>query len=222
MEKPKARHVLTRDGSSTLYVERFDEHYHSTHGALQESLHVFIRNGLAYKLQTQSSISILEVGFGTGLNALLTYLYSENAHIRYTGIEAYPLSSDQLAWLNYPDVLKQEGVQEIFHQLHQLPWNKNHQMDLHFELTKYNILLEDYQPEIRFDLIYFDAFAPDSQPELWTLEIFRQMYRCCEQEGALVTYSAKGDVRRAMVSAGFQVEKLPGPPGKREMMRALK
>lgn len=222
MEIPVARHVLTRDGSSTLYVERFDEHYHSIHGALQESMHVFIRNGLEYKLQTHSSISVLEVGFGTGLNALLTYLYSQHAHVHYTGIEAYPLSSDQLAWLNYPSMLEQEGVKEAFYQLHQLSWNEKHQIDFRFEFTKYEILLQDYQPAQLFDLIYFDAFAPDSQPELWTLDIFRQMFRNCEHDGILVTYSAKGNVRRAMISAGFQVEKLPGPPGKREMIRAVK
>ncbi len=222
MNSPEAKHVLTKDGSSTLYVEQFDEHYHSIHGAIQESLHVFIANGLEYIKQNNNDIAILEIGLGTGLNVLLTYLHAEDFEISYTGIEAYPLNWDQAQILNYCQLLGDKLSEDTFRNIHTVPWGQVHSLSPQFSLMKIHHRLQEVQLEGRFHLVYFDAFAPSAQPELWSEEMFKKLYLCCKEGGVLVTYSAKGAVRRAMISAGFEVQKLPGPPGKREMLRAIK
>ena len=215
-------HVKTRDGSSTLFSQQFQEHYHSLHGAIQESQHVFIKMGLVPCLQLREELSILEVGLGTGLNALLTLLYRSESKIHYHAIENYPLNKEQVEKLNYPDQLGNADCSTYLTKIHQAPWNLEVSLTPNFFLQKTHINLQDFQPQNSFHLVYFDAFAPNTQPELWTDEIFSKIYACCEPEAALVTYSSKGAVRRTLQAVGFEVEKLPGPPGKREMLRAWK
>lgn len=218
-EQKEIRHVISKDGSSTLFAPHFDEHYHSIHGAIQESMHVFINAGL--RALEKTDVCILEMGLGTGLNAVLTALHNEDRKIHYTGIEAFPVSDDLLQQLNYPAELGGDA-EEIFQKLHALPWNEVNKLIPSFMLEKLHTTLEDFTSDAAFDLVYFDAFAPSAQLELWSLEIFQKMFGLMNAGGVLVTYCAKGDVRRAMIAAGFRVEKIPGPPGKREMLRAWK
>ena len=219
--------ITTADGSKTIQIEEWDEQYHSKHGAIQESNHVFIKNGLHYfysELDSEShkNISILEIGFGTGLNAFITLLEAEklNLNINYVGVEAYPISSEELSALNYADLLSKEN--DVFKKLHQVSWEEKHKLNSRFSLTKRKQYFEAIQDIEKYHLIYFDAFGARVQPELWTEAIFKIMYNALKPEGVLVTYSAKGSVRRAMQSVGFKVERLEGPPGKREMLRACK
>ena len=213
------QHLITRDGSSTLYAPKFQQHYHSIHGALQESLHVFVEAGLRSIPEELTSLYVLEMGLGTGLNALLTHKYAGNRIISYVGIEAYPITKTQWQQLNYPEFVSSPS--EI-NALHEAPWGQWVSIFPQFRLYKHLGLLEDYQTTERFHLVYFDAFAPDAQPELWTAEIMAKIYHHCLPGAVFVTYSAKGSVRRALQSVGFQVEKIPGPPGKREMLRGTK
>ncbi len=212
--------VETGDGSHSLYVPDLDEQYHSRHGAIQESLHVFIKMGLQEK--KEKTLRILDIGFGTGLNAWLTAEKSIGKAIRYIGVEAYPLTVEEAGTLNYAD--QTDGDPNLFAWLHASPWEIAVQSPSHshFQLLKLQSKIEDLDLSTSVNLIYFDAFAPEKQPELWTYVIFKKMYHLLSPEGILVTYSAKGDVRRTMIRAGFQVEKLPGPPMKREMLRAMK
>lgn len=217
--------IITNDGSSTIYLPEWDEPYHSKHGAIQEAYHVFIEHGLKYLYQQNyKHISILEIGFGTGLNAFITWIESEKLKldIDYYGVEAYPVSVDEVAKMNYATQLNVEHAISFFENMHQVSWEKTHAMTSSFSLTKQNKFFSDIQDQQKFDLIYFDAFGARVQPELWTETIFEKMYKALKPNGILVTYSAKGSVRRAMQAVGFSVEKLPGPPGKREMLRALK
>ena len=216
------KHVVTKDGSSTLFAPRFDEHYHSTHGAIQESLHVFIQSGLYAHEIIEGPISILEMGFGTGLNALLTCLYKGKKHISYTSLEAYPVPDELIQQLNYATETREHGAEGVFETIHAAPWEVSTEIVIDFHLLKHQIELQAYQPGQAFDVIYFDAFAPNAQPELWTKEIFSKLYNNLNPGGVFVTYSAKGNVRRALLAAGFEVEKIPGPPGKREMLRGRK
>ena len=212
--------VITNDGSPTLYVERFDEHYHSIHGSLQESLHVFIQAGLEYKAKQQQSISIFEMGFGTGLNALLTLNYAQqhNVFVDYHAIELYPLTVESINKLvQFPNFHHPN-----FLELHQIKSNKMLNIGENFRFTKYLQDINDYKPSQLFDLIYYDAFAPSAQDELWTVEMFQKMYDMLDDGGCLVTYCAKGIVKRTLKSVGFNIESLPGPIGKREMTRAIK
>lgn len=218
-ESKEIRHVISKDGSSTLFAPHFDEHYHSIHGAIQESMHVFIEAGL--RALKKENIRILEMGLGTGLNAVLTALHKEGRKIHYTGIEAFPVEDDLLNQLNYPAELGGEA-ELIFKQLHTMPWNKAGELIPAFILEKMHTTLEEFASDTSYDLVYFDAFAPSAQLELWSLEIFQKMFGLMDSAAVLVTYCAKGDVRRAMIAAGFRVEKIPGPPGKREMLRAWK
>ena len=216
--------ITTSDGSKTIYLPEINEYYHSKHGALNEAMHVFIESGLNNCLRTYVSkkISILEIGFGTGLNALLTLLESEksNTIVDYTGIEAYPVKKEELQILDYSKLLNETKRESWFDSLHDCEWERRHQLTNNFSFTKRQQLIQDLDDEEAFDLIYFDAFGPRVQPELWTDDIFRKMYKALKHKGVLVTYSAKGSVRRDLLSAGFAVERLPGPPGKREMLRA--
>lgn len=215
--------VNTLDGSNTIFVPEFDETYHSTHGAIQESLHVFIRSGLKFKTEL-NDINVLEVGFGTGLNALLSFINSEetNKNIKYTSIEAYPLKWDLLSKLNYIDLIFNGKYSATYKKIHTCDWESFYILSSFFTLKKQNVKLQDVSFDNEFDVIYFDAFAPRVQPELWTDQIFTSMYKALKPGGVLVTYCAKGSVKRALKYVGFELQSIPGPPGKREMSRAVK
>jgi tRNA U34 5-methylaminomethyl-2-thiouridine-forming methyltransferase MnmC len=221
MEKKilKREIFITADGSTSIHLPEWDEQYHSRHGAIQEAYHVFIRSGLDL---FQGELTILEIGFGTGLNAFITLLEAESRklNIDYIGVEAYPVAIDEVAKLNYPKELNAKA--NLFTDLHEAPWNEKVSITTNFSLDKKQIHFENIAIKNQFDLIYFDAFGARLQPELWTEVIFERMYRALKSQGYLVTYSAKGSVRRAMQAVGFEVERLPGPPGKREMLRARK
>lgn len=220
---PERKGIVSKDGSQTLWAPDFDEHYHSIHGALTESNHVFIQAGLEERLKEPSSpLHIFEMGFGTGLNALLTCFFQERPAVFYTSIEKYPLGEKDWELLNYGDLVGDEGGKEAFAKLHRAAWGKWEEIGLDFHLKKEEADLLTYEPENQFDLIYFDAFAPSSQAHLWSGEVMAKIYSWCRPGAIFTTYSAKGDVRRALITAGFEVEKIPGPPGKREMLRARK
>lgn len=222
---PKVELKITGDGSHTLFVPELKEHYHSVFGAIAESRHIFLEAGLKYIRKRLDNIKILEIGFGTGLNALLTYIELKNSpcSVEYTTIELYPLQEDVYSKLNFDEMLKYPGSPEFFLSLHQSPWNVPVHLTSAFSLQKINISLQDYQPEKEaFDLVYFDAFGPGIQPEMWTEEVFIKMASGLKRDGVLVTYSTKGTVKRNLKSTGFRIEKLPGPQGKREILRAIK
>ena len=208
----------TGDGSVTIYHRDLQEHYHSIYGAIQESRHVFIHAGLRYT--AISPVKVFEMGFGTGLNALLTCLesLSNKRTIQYDGIDAYPLGEEVIRQLNYPELLDGDA-KALFHTLHNSPWNETQTVSSLFTFTKIHNDLLNFTPVDEYDVIYFDAFNPAVQPELWDTAIFRKMFQGLNPGGILTTYSATGWVRRNMMEAGFEVEKLPGPPGKREMLR---
>ncbi len=223
------RHLVkTKDNSYTLFVPELDEHYHSIHGAVQEAEHVFIQAGMLPVAQKKKQFSVLEIGFGTGLNALLTCLSADlhQLEVSYTGLEKYPLQSEEYQKLGYTDVLPQHYPQNktgpLFETLHQVPWAQYHTIRPGFQLRKLQTDFKNFSEQAAFDLIYYDAFAPSAQANLWTVTRFTSMYKALKTDGVLVTYCVKGEVRRNMQAAGFQVEKLPGPPGKREMARAWK
>ena len=218
--------ITTADGSSTIFLPEWNEHYHSKHGALQEALHVFIRHGF-HRFTGENpgkEASILEIGFGTGLNALLTLIEAEKRKISvsYTGVEAYPVVSEEVERLNYSSISAGEDATEIFQKLHEIPWEKETQISPFFTLQKKQMFFGEISEKEEYSFIYFDAFGPRVQPELWTEEIFQKMFSGLKSGGILTTYSAKGSVRRAMQAVGFKVERLPGPPGKREMLCATK
>ena len=215
--------MITSDGSTTLYIPEWDEQYHSKHGAIQEAYHVFIKNGLNC-FKDINEVSILEVGFGTGLNCFITFLETNqtDVNIDYTGVEAYPVLQQEIEKLNYVTELKAKSNRKVFNKIHTLSWDEKHQLSTRFSLTKKQQFFEDINEIDTFNLIYYDAFGARVQPELWTERMFKKMYLSLKQNGILVTYSAKGSVRRALQQEGFVVERLPGPPGKREMLRARK
>lgn len=220
------RLFITEDGSHTLRVDGLDEHYHSTYGALSESMHVFIEAGLHKMLESSPAmLNILEVGFGTGLNALLTVLNDNIAdcRIEYTGLEAYPLDENLWQELNYPHLIQDDRAGELFGKMHRSEWEKQLEILPGFKLKKIEQKLENYQHQgAHADLIYFDAFGPDVQPELWSGEIFQKIADITSPGGILVTYSCKGTVKRALKAAGFEIEKIPGAKGKREMLRGVR
>lgn len=213
--------IKTNDGSNSLYVPELNEHYHSIYGAVQESMHVYINNG--FNFCSVNPISILEIGFGTGLNAFLTYLESKktNRIVNYTTIELYPIEDYVVRQLNYPEFINNDE-KDFFYDIHHAKWDCKIKINDAFAINKINQDVVLYQPDEHFDLIYFDAFAPEKQPELWTVEIFDKLYQHLNNNGILVTYSAKGIVKRALREVGFTVKRLPGPPGKWEMLRAVK
>jgi len=218
----KRQLILTEDGSHSFYLPDLDETYHSTHGAIQEAYHVFIKSG--FEQIEKDELAILEIGFGTGLNCFITYLEAQknNKTIHYTGVEAFPLKDTEVKHLNYVSELKAMKFQLIFESMHRIDWNRKIQLTPHFYLEKELRTFDKISDRNQYHLIYFDAFGPRVQPELWTEAIFKKMYIALKTGGVLVTYSAKGSVRRAMIAVGFAVEKIPGPPGKREMLRAVK
>ena len=214
--------IITEDGSTTIRIPEWNENYHSTHGAIQEAKHVFIKNGLDL-FQTQNSVSILEIGFGTGLNAFITFLETINKEkVNYVGVEAYPISQEEIAQMNYVSELDSEMYQEIFDKMHSCDWESQQKITDNFTLTKRKQFFQDIEDKNQYDLIYFDAFGFPLQPELWSETIFQKMYDALLPNGVLVTYACRTPIRKAMLTAGFLVEKLPGAPGKREMLRATK
>lgn len=212
----------TLDGSTTIHLPEWNESYHSKHGAIQEAYHVFISNGLS--LFQNKPISILEIGFGTGLNTFITFLEASKTTqiIDYVGVEAYPVSHEEVLQMNYVSELNALQHKPIFEKMHDSEWEEKIEISENFTLTKRNQFFKDITDKNAFDLIYFDAFGYRVQPELWSTEIFKIMYDSLNSEGILVTYAARGVVKRSMIEVGFTVEKLPGPPGKREMFRATK
>lgn len=226
MEEPKVELRLTGDGSATLYVPALNEHYHSHHGARQESRHVFIEAGLRPLLAGgPAKQRILEVGLGTGLNALLTLeaALGSGVAIAYDGLETYPVPPALVAALQPEWDALGEPLSTLFAQLHAAPWNQPQELTPGFTLTKMEQALEKARlPPACYHLIYFDAFAPEKQPELWTEAVFAQLYAAAAPGAVLVSYCAQGQFRRSLRAAGWLTEKLPGPPGKREMTRAVK
>jgi tRNA U34 5-methylaminomethyl-2-thiouridine-forming methyltransferase MnmC len=213
---------ITSDGSHTLFLPELEEHYHSVNGAIQESKHVFIEAGLRHF--KKEVVHIFEVGFGTGLNAYLSLIESDaSREIHYTTIEAYPLPFSIIKQLNYTEKYLKEQ-QELFYKLHEVEWGTEQEITPDFYLTKIQADLNrlDFNSLESFDIIYFDAFAPDKQSEMWSQQIFDHLYSITNEQGLLVTYCAKGAVRRMMQQSGYKTERLPGPPGKREMLRATK
>ncbi len=217
------REILqTLDGSTTIRIDEWDECYHSKHGAIQEAQHVFIKNGLS--LFQNRAVSILEIGFGTGLNAFITLLEAKkmNQTIDYVGVEAYPISPEEVLQMNYVTELNATQEDEIFTTMHQSDWEEKIALRNDFILTKRKQFFEEIDDINSFDLIYFDAFGYRVQPELWSTDVFKRMFNALKSNGVLVTYAARGVVKRSMLEVGFTVEKLAGPPGKREMFRAFK
>ena len=214
--------IQTRDGSTTIHIEEWDECYHSRFGAIQESQHVFIKKGLS--LFENKSVSILEIGFGTGLNAFITFLeYPKfNQKVNYVGVEAFPVSIEEASSMNYVAELNAEKDRFVFEKLHQCNWEESNDLNEDFVFTKRKQFFADIDDIQKFDLIYFDAFGYDVQPELWSAAIFKKMYEALKVNGVLVTYAARGIIKRNMIEAGFTVEKHEGAPGKREMFRARK
>jgi tRNA U34 5-methylaminomethyl-2-thiouridine-forming methyltransferase MnmC len=211
----------TLDGSHTLYSPAVEECYHSQNGAIQESEHIFIKTG--WENCEKTDLKVFEVGFGTGLNAFLTLLQAEKEHkkVHYTSLEYYPLSSEIAEKLNYFELLDKEKKAD-FHKLHLAEWNKTVEITPFFSLEKIQTDFTLFEPSGFYDLFYFDAFSPEKQPEIWTQERFAMLYVHANPDAVLVTYCAKGIVRRALQTAGFKTERLPGPPGKREILRARK
>ncbi len=222
-EEAYSQPVMTGDGSHTLYHPVLKEHYHSLEGSLQESEHIYIGLGLLPKLGLQGDgreLKIFEMGFGTGLNALLTWQSADrlNRAVAYTGIEAYPVGPEQAGLLNYGDLLQADALKI----LHQSRWGHREVLSPYFSFKKVKTFLQEYSAEERYDVVYFDAFSPGSQPELWTPDIFKKLREMTSEGAYLVTYSSKGSVRRALKEAGFTVEKHPGPGRKREVIRAVR
>lgn len=233
----KRKIITTSDGSKTIQIEDWNEQYHSIHGALQEARHVFLKHALLFyydsfcseqlnsngKTEKQKELSILEIGFGTGLNAFLTLIEAErlNLKINYTGVEAYPVKLDEIQQLNYVELISEKHAAN-FEQMHANSWNTIHRITPTFQLEKQEKFFQHLTAMNAFEIIYFDAFGARVQPYLWTEDIFKIMFNALKYNGLLVTYAAKGSVRRAMQAVGFTVDRLPGPPGKREMLRARK
>jgi len=220
--------ITTKDGSHSLFSEEYNEVYHSQNGAIQESLHVFIHSGFEYALQSfpsASRLKIFEVGFGTGLNALLTIIAAEKAgaNIYYETIERYPVLLEVIKELNYTQLLENEKYRPPFHSMHLCNWSAEHNITPDFVFKKNQDNFLDFElPPNNFHLIYFDAFAPENQPEMWTLAMMKKLFDSLVTNGVLVSYCSKSAFRKVLKEAGFAVEKLPGPPGKREMVRAHK
>ena len=220
--------ITTNDGSKTIHIPEWNEQYHSKHGAIQEANHVFLETALQHYVDhnhhNKKAFHILEMGFGTGLNALLTFLKAKDSalSVAYDGVEAFPITTQEIEAMGYATLLSDDDAQQVYTHLHNCPWETAHPISNGFVLKKRKQRFEDISDIDRFDIIYFDAFGPRVQPELWTEAIFLKMYHALRKGGVLTTYCAQGAARRAMQAVGFIVERLPGPPGKREMLRATK
>ena len=213
--------IQTKDGSTTIHLPEWNESYHSKHGAIQEAYHVFIKNGLS--LFEAKPIVVLEIGFGTGLNCFITYIESKKykQRIDYVGVEAYQVEMDEAMQMNYSKEISGSDA-AVFKKMHECSWEQQHKLSDNFTLTKRKQFFQDINDKNAFDLIYFDAFGFRVQPELWSEAIFSNMFKTLKPNGILVTYACRTSIKNAMLSAGFSVEKLPGAPGKREMLRASK
>ncbi len=217
--------IPTLDGSKTVSLSESKECFHSVNGAYNESMHIFIDNGLLYKAKELTEINVLEVGMGTGLNVLLTIreAIEKKLKINYTAYELYPLSLTEISKLNYLSIVKFPDSNNYFRIIHEYPFFEKNSVCKDFNLLKmYEDVCSANFPSKAFDLIYFDAFSPAIQPELWSEDIFRKLFLSMKNNGVLLTYSCKGTVKRNLVAAGFNIEKLPGPLGKREILRARK
>ncbi len=215
--------IITQDGSTSIYIPELDETYHSKFGAIQEAKHVFIKNGLDL-FEDGSEISILEIGFGTGLNAIITLLEAEKRQLKinYVGVEAYPVAANEIVQLNYVTQLEAPEKQVCFEFIHACEWEKEIAITPYFSITKRKQFFSDIKDKNLFDLIYFDAFGFPVQPELWNETIFKIMYDALKEKGILTTYACRTSIKKAMQFVGFETLKLPGAPGKREMLRAIK
>lgn len=226
MVYPERQLIITKDGSHTVSIPELNVTYHSHHGAIQESLHVFINAGLKYVLDTDNLpvIYIFEMGFGTGLNALLTLIEAERLQqaVHYTTIELYPLQEGEINSLNFCEQLKRSDLDSAFQRLHQCEWEKDVIITPFFTFNKIKVSLFDFTTYQRFNVIYYDSFAPSAQPEHWTMEVFGKLFSILLPGGIFVTYCSKSIVRKAMQAAGFMVTKIQGPWGKREMIRAIR
>jgi tRNA U34 5-methylaminomethyl-2-thiouridine-forming methyltransferase MnmC len=214
----------TQDGSNSLFSENFGVSYHSKYGAIKETRHVFIEAGLFYKAILKKELDVLDIGFGTGLIAFLTFLEAEKLglRIRYTTVEAFPVSPEMAAEMGYPGTLSAGDHAAVFNKMHRAEWNSTASLSDNFSLEKIRGKVEDLNFTARFDVIYYDAFAPGTQPELWGVPVMQKMYDALHPGGVLVTYCAKGAFKRTLKAVGFKVETLKGPPGKREMTRGVK
>ncbi|MGB2116425.1 MAG: tRNA (5-methylaminomethyl-2-thiouridine)(34)-methyltransferase MnmD [Flavobacteriaceae bacterium] len=217
--------ITTADGSKTIHLESWNEQYHSKHGAFQEANHVYINKGFLHRVNTfqGNTIEVLEIGFGTALNAMLTFTESikQSLKINYTAYEAYPVQELELEALDYESKFSSNYV-AFFKKMHTVSWNEFFEIAPHFFLNKQLKKFDQLEAANTYDLIFYDAFGPRVQPELWTEKLFQKMFNSLKNNGILVTYCAKGSVRRTMQAVGFNTERLPGPPGKREMLRATK
>ncbi|MCX2744694.1 tRNA (5-methylaminomethyl-2-thiouridine)(34)-methyltransferase MnmD [Mangrovivirga sp. M17] len=223
----KIKLIKTEDGSHSLYNEDLNETYHSQHGAYNESTHVFIKQGLKYFYfeHFPKQIKILEIGFGTGLNALLTVKelgLLPNVKINYTTLEPYPLTKEIVEGLNYTDLDMLESYKDQFYKIHEAEWGENVEITDRFTINKQKLKLQDFNSEEKYDIIYFDAFAPNKQGELWEYDILEKVAQMMARPSCLVTYCAKGQFKRDLASLDMVVETLPGPPGKKEMVRGVK
>jgi len=210
--------IITKDGSHSLFVPDINENYHSVYGSISESIHVFINNGL-YS-HPKKNINILEIGFGTGLNTLLTLENIKDKNVNYTSLEPHPISSETYKKLNFHTLTSSSS--ESFLELHTSEWEVDVMISKHFTLYKTQTRLQDFSIENKFDIIYFDAFSPEKQMEMWTIDVFEKCFNLLNKNGFLITYCAKGIFRRTLKAAGFEVISLDGPPGKRQMTRANK
>lgn len=214
---------LTADQSHTLYRPDLDETYHSRNGAVEESEYVFMKMGLLPAMEINNNIHVLEVGFGTGLNAILCLAHAQPKQIKiqYTSLETFPLPLNVIEQLNYSTFLTNDDLPN-YKLMHMCNWQEQVEITPNFTLLKLQESLLSFSPKTAYDVIFFDAFAPDKQPELWTEAVFEKLFACLNPNGIFVTYSAKGEVRRLLKKVGFAVELLPGPPRKRHMLRAIK
>ncbi len=221
---PTIEHIITSDGSSTLINKDLNTSYHSLHGALQESQHIYIKNGLLEISKKQYEIKVFELGFGTGVNAWLSLEFAlrNKVIIHFTSIEKYIVEESLIQQLNYSNQFQFENGKSYFNTIHELNWNKKHVINDNFSLNKIKEDWLSFETKEKFDLIYFDAFGPGSQSELWNQTSLSKAYNILNPQGILVTFCAQGEFRRTLKSIGFQVERLPGPPGKREMTKAVK
>jgi tRNA U34 5-methylaminomethyl-2-thiouridine-forming methyltransferase MnmC len=216
---------ITADGSTSIKIPERNISYHSRHGAIQESQHIFIEAGLKQVLRSiaHQELAIFEMGFGTGLNALLTFMEAAQCQqtTYYETVEAFPLNEQLVPLLNYPAILQNPGLQAVLSQLHHSSWHQLHQLSPSFSFYKHLASLTEVGFRKKYHLIYFDAFDPLTQPGLWTTEIFKKLYHSLHPGGVLLTYCSKTSIRRSLEAAGFKVEKIPGPMGKREVVRAF-
>jgi len=213
--------IKTKDGSNTLLNHQYNEIYHSRHGAYSEAMHVFVNAGLCYQLEKFYTINILEVGFGSGLNCILSLLHNTK-NINYTGIDVLPIEWNTIVELGYPLLNEIETVKDSYKNIITAGWNNGLAINSSFKLLKLANCILDVELNQKYNLVYFDAFAPNVQPEMWHIDVFDKIFNCLEVGSILVTYCAKGQVKRDLTEVGFTVEKLEGPPGKREMIRAIK